>query len=372
MTNPPAKEAIVAPLLSWFRRNARDLPWRRNYDPYHILVSEFMLQQTQMDRAVVYFLEWIRRFPTLKALARANEDEALKLWEGLGYYSRCRNLLAAARTIVETWNGRVPEDPASLMTLPGIGPYTAGAVASIAFNRPVPAVDANARRVVSRLEARPFRNDRDVASFLAGIIPDDEPRTFNQALMELGALVCAPSRPSCDVCPLNSACKGRSSGEISFTPSVPTSQRPMRPAAAAVLFDGRKVFLRRRPDTGLWAGMSEFPWEETSPDESPESAARRAIAPFYGETGAVGVIGPVSHAFTGNRIRLTGVLLRLRPEREIPESPAPTHGRWVPLQTLADETLPAGSRKLRDLLLRDGAERMYELALPFGDNPEGV
>ncbi len=367
MTFPAAKEAVVAPLLSWFRRNARDLPWRRGYDPYHILVSEFMLQQTQMDRAVAYFLEWIRRFPTLNALARADESEALKLWEGLGYYSRCRNLLAAARTIVETWNGRVPEDPASLMTLPGIGPYTAGAVASIAYNRPVPAVDANARRVVSRLEGRPFRNDRDVASFLAGIIPDDEPRTFNQALMELGAIVCTAARPSCDACPLNSACKGRSSGEIFLPSSAPTSQRPTRPAAAAVLFHDGKVFLRRRPDTGLWAGMSEFPWEETSPGESPESAARRAIAPFYGETGTVGVIGPVSHAFTGNRIRLTGVLLRLHPGSGIRERPMPLQGRWVPVETLDDETLPAGSRKLRDLLLRDEAERMRELALPFGD-----
>ena len=366
MTGPAAKEAVVAPLLSWFRRNARDLPWRRGYDPYHVLVSEFMLQQTQMDRVVVYFLEWIRRFPTLKALARADEAEALKLWEGLGYYSRCRNLLAAARTIVETWNGRVPEDPASLMTLPGIGPYSAGAVSSIAYNRPVPAVDANARRVVSRLEARPFRNDRDVASFLAGIIPDDEPRSFNQALMELGALVCTAARPSCDVCPLNSACKGRSSGEIPLTQSAAVTRRPTRPAAAAVLFDDGKVFLRRRPDAGLWAGMSEFPWEETAPDESPESAARRAIAPFYGETGAVGVIGPVSHAFTGNRIRLTGVLLRLYPERELPENPVPTHGRWVPLETLSDETLPAGSRKLRDLLLRDVNSRSHPEMTPEG------
>ena len=353
MTGPAAKEAVVAPLLSWFRRNARDLPWRRGYDPYHILVSEFMLQQTQMDRVVVYFLEWIRRFPTLKALARADEAEALKLWEGLGYYSRCRNLLAAARTIVETWNGRVPEDPASLMTLPGIGPYTAGAVSSIAYNRPVPAVDANARRVVSRLEARPFRNDRDVASFLAGIIPDDEPRMFNQALMELGALVCTASRPSCDVCPLNSACKGRSSGEVRVASAAPAAPKPTRVSAAAVLLHEGKVFLRRRPNSGLWAGMSEFPWEETAPDESPESAAQRAIAPFYGETAPVGVIGPVSHAFTGNRIRLTGVLLRLHPERVLPERPAPKRGRWVPLDALAEETLPAGSRKLRELLLRD-------------------
>ena len=353
MTPPAAKETVVAPLLSWFRRNARDLPWRRGYDPYHVLVSEFMLQQTQMDRVVTYFLEWIRRFPTLDALARADEAEALKLWEGLGYYSRCRNLLAAARTIVEAWNGRVPEDPESLMTLPGIGPYTAGAIAGIAFNRPVPAVDANARRVVSRLEGRPFRNDRDVASFLAGIIPDDEPRMFNQALMELGALVCTASRPSCDVCPLNPACKGRSNGEVRVASAAPAAPKPTRAAAAAVLLHEGKVFLRRRPDSGLWAGMSEFPWEEAAPDESPESAARRAIAPFYKETATVGVIGPVSHAFTGNRIRLTGVLLRLLPERDIPERPAPTHGRWVPLEALTDETLPAGSRKLRELLLRD-------------------
>ena len=353
MTSPAAKEVVVAQLLSWFRKNARDLPWRHGYDPYHVLVSEFMLQQTQMDRVVAYFLEWIRRFPTLDALARADEAEALKLWEGLGYYSRCRNLLAAARMIAATWNGHVPEDPESLMTLPGIGPYTAGAIAGIAFNRPVPAVDANARRVVSRLEGRPFRNDRDVASFLAGIIPADEPRMFNQALMELGALVCTASRPSCDVCPLNSACKGRSSGEIRVAAAAPAAPKPTRAAAAAVLLDGGEVFLRRRPDSGLWAGMSEFPWEETAPDESPESAAQRAIAPFYGETAPLGVIGPVSHAFTGNRVRLTGILLRLRPKREIPETPAPTHGRWVPLDALAEETLPAGSRKLRELLLRD-------------------
>lgn len=210
-------EALGSSLLIWFAARRRDLPWRRTYDPYHVLVSEVMLQQTQMERAVAYFERWIERFPDLESLARASEDEVLRLWEGLGYYNRARSLLAAARDLVRLHGGMIPAEGEALRSLPGIGPYTAGAVLSVAFNRPEPAVDANVERVLARLvnlelppsDARAKAFLRDTARSL---IPPGRARDFNQALMELGALVCLPRAPRCGQCPWQEACVARGLG----------------------------------------------------------------------------------------------------------------------------------------------------------------
>ena len=266
------KEVFVEPLLEWFRANRRDLPWRANKDPYRVWVSEVMLQQTRVDTVIPYYERFMDRFPTLEVLADAPEEEVLKSWEGLGYYSRARNLQMAAREVKERYNGVIPDNPEEIASLKGIGPYTAGAILSIAYNRPEPAVDGNVMRVLSRF----FRIHDDIAKvstrkrmeqLVRGIIPHESAGDFNQALMELGALVCTPRGPQCLICPVMEHCGGRLAGEEERLP-VKTKAKPPRPErrlAALITGTGNmkdKVLFRLRPGTGLLAGMWELPHVE--------------------------------------------------------------------------------------------------------------
>jgi A/G-specific adenine glycosylase len=256
-------------LLDWYAANKRDLPWRRDRDPYRIWVSEVMLQQTRVDTVIPYYERFMRRFPTIRDLAEAPEEEVLKLWEGLGYYSRARNLQVGARQVVERHGGVVPDNKAALSALKGIGPYTAGAILSIAFDKPEPAVDGNVMRVLSRYflltddVAKPSARAR-IERLAASIIPDGRAGDFNQAVMELGALVCTPKSPGCLLCPVRDACAGRAAGMERELP-VKTKAKPPRPEARmAALVEGRgrhagKVLVRRRPDSGLLARMWELP-----------------------------------------------------------------------------------------------------------------
>ena len=210
--------AIVEPLLTWYRQNARILPWREEPTPYRVWISEIMLQQTRVEAVKPYFARFLEALPTVPALAQTPEQQLMKLWEGLGYYSRARNLQRAARVMVEQFDGTLPPDYESLLKLPGIGPYTAGAIASIAYGIPVPAVDGNVLRVVMRLIAgwddiADPNVKRDVAQRMARVLPKDCPGDFNQAMMELGATVCVPGgEPKCLVCPLNALCEGYRQG----------------------------------------------------------------------------------------------------------------------------------------------------------------
>lgn len=256
-------------LLDWYAVNKRDLPWRRDRDPYRIWVSEVMLQQTRVDTVIPYYERFMRRFPTIRDLAEAPEEEVLKLWEGLGYYSRARNLQAGARQVVERHGGVVPDDKAALSALKGIGPYTAGAILSIAFDKPEPAVDGNVMRVLSRYFlltddiAKPSARTR-IERLAASIIPEGRAGDFNQAVMELGALVCTPKSPGCLLCPVRDGCAGRAAGMERELP-VKSKAKPPRPEARmAALVEGRgrhagKVLVRRRPDSGLLARMWELP-----------------------------------------------------------------------------------------------------------------
>jgi A/G-specific adenine glycosylase len=263
-------------LLDWFSRNARTLPWREGYDPYKILVSEFMLQQTRVETALPYFGRWMSRYPDLASLAGADEEDVLKLWEGLGYYSRCRNLLAAARAMVEEGFRQPPPSAEKLSAYPGIGPYTAGAVASIAYNAPAPAVDGNVERVVSRLAdieeaAGSPALRRAVTEKVAAMMPEGEARAFNQALMELGALACRPRSPACargpegigsgPKCPWEECCAAKAKGLQARRPLPRARPSAEKVAAWGVLLAFEGAFLlRRRPDAGLWAGLWEVPW----------------------------------------------------------------------------------------------------------------
>ncbi|WP_054023338.1 A/G-specific adenine glycosylase [Bacillus sp. FJAT-28004] len=280
-------------LLNWYRLIKRDLPWRMNRDPYRVWVSEIMLQQTRVDTVIPYYNQFMSKFPTVRALAEAPETEVLKSWEGLGYYSRARNLQAGAKEVVERYGGIVPDDKASVAGLKGVGPYTSGAIMSIAFNRPEPAVDGNVMRVLSRY----FCLEDDIAKastrvsiekLAASLIPEGAAGDFNQALMELGALVCTPKSPSCLPCPVMEHCEARLAGRETELP-IKTKAKPPRPefrAAAIVVGSGEnegKVLVRQRPATGLLAQMWELPhlllpldktkWlDETAPKEQGELA----------------------------------------------------------------------------------------------------
>lgn len=256
-------------LLIWYEGAKRDLPWRRHRDPYYIWVSEIMLQQTRVDTVIPYFQRFIERFPTVTALSEAPEEDVLKCWEGLGYYSRARNLQAAAQQVVQRHDGIVPDNKAEVSALKGVGPYTTGAILSIAYNRPEPAVDGNVMRVLSRY----FMIEEDIMKtgtrtlmeeLAAELIPQGRASDFNQALMELGALICTPKSPQCLICPVMARCTGRLEGAEERLP-VKTKAKPPRPEyrLTAVVEGGGdlagRVLVRRRPDTGLLARMWELP-----------------------------------------------------------------------------------------------------------------
>ncbi|MFC3802949.1 A/G-specific adenine glycosylase [Cohnella sp. GCM10012308] len=266
MNEREIKSFFSGKLLQWYKREKRDLPWRRSRDPYHIWVSEIMLQQTRVDTVIPYFHRFMTRFPTVTALAEAPEEDVIKAWEGLGYYSRARNLQAAAREIKENHGGSLPDDKTVVAGLKGVGPYTSGAILSIAFGRPEPAVDGNVMRVLSRY----FCIDEDIAKpatrvgmegLARELIPEGEASDFNQALMELGALICTPKSPSCLLCPVMAHCQGRHAGRETELP-IKSKAKPPRPEhrLAVLLQDAEgRVLVRQRPESGLLARMWELP-----------------------------------------------------------------------------------------------------------------
>jgi A/G-specific adenine glycosylase len=270
-------------LLEWYHGQKRDLPWRRHRNPYYIWISEIMLQQTRVDTVIPYFNRFIERFPTVESLADAPEEDVLKCWEGLGYYSRARNLQHAAKQVKEEYGGQVPNDRDAVFSLKGVGPYTAGAILSIAFNRPEPAVDGNVMRVLSRY----FLIEDDIAKgptrikmerLAAELIPEGEASHFNQALMELGALICTPKSPRCLPCPVMEHCSARLAGCETSLP-VKTKAKPPRPEERlAALVEGRgehagRVLIRQRPSSGLLARMWELPHWPAPPAAGGASAA---------------------------------------------------------------------------------------------------
>ena len=260
--------ARIAPLLlAWYDRNARRLPWRGIHDPYRTWVSETMLQQTRVETVIGYYDRFLQRFPTVADLAAAPEDDVLKMWEGLGYYSRARNLHKGAKQVMADFGGVIPCEVEQLRKISGVGPYTAGAIASIAFDRPVPAVDGNVIRVVSRL--RGIRENVGVPSVrrtlegeAAALVPADRPGDFNQAVMDLGATVCVPGTPACEKCPLQGCCDAYAAGDAEDLPVLPRKNPPkVIDYAVCLIFSGDRVLMRQRTEAmlkGLWV----FPMAE--------------------------------------------------------------------------------------------------------------
>ena len=252
---------LTAALLAWYDRNARTLPWRGIHDPYRTWVSEAMLQQTRVETVLSYYDRFLSRFPDLPSLASAEEADVLKMWEGLGYYSRARNLLKGARMVMEQYGGVLPDNPEHLRTICGIGPYMAGAIASIAFSVPVPAVDGNVIRVISRLFG--IRDDASVPvvrhkieALAADLVPPDRPGDHNQAMMDLGATVCVPGTPDCNRCPLTAFCDAFQQGDAADLPVLPKARKPKSLSwTVLVIRSGNRVLLRRRTEKllqGLW------------------------------------------------------------------------------------------------------------------------
>lgn len=257
------KTKIQTNLLHWFKQNKRDLPWRKNRDPYAIWVSEIMLQQTQVNTVIPYYNHFLKTFPTLRHLAKANLSKVLKVWEGLGYYSRARNLHRASQVILSHFNGKIPDNLIDLLGLPGVGRYTAGAILSIAFNQEAPVLDGNVKRVLSRLLAMAGasrKTEKALWKFSASLIPEGQAGSFNQALMDLGAIICTPKDPLCLRCPLNKLCEGYRLRKQGKFPSKPVKKRiPHIEAVGAVIRKNGNVLLRQRPPKGLLGGLWEFP-----------------------------------------------------------------------------------------------------------------
>lgn len=259
-------EQIVEPLLGWFGEHARILPWREQPQPYRVWVSEIMLQQTRVEAVKPFFERFTQALPDVRSLAECPEDKLLKLWEGLGYYNRVRNMQKAAQNMVEFYDGEMPADYEKLLGLPGIGPYTAGAVASIAFEIPVPAVDGNVLRVITRIT----QNDgdilkqsvkRQVEEELLAVMPKGRSGAFNQALMELGATVCVPNgAPKCEECPLSGVCLAHQNGkEMDYPKKAQKKPRKIEKKTVLVIRDGSRAAIRKRPAKGLLAGLYELP-----------------------------------------------------------------------------------------------------------------
>jgi len=302
----------VARLLDWFARSARDLPWRRGRTPYRAWVAEVMLQQTRVETVVPYYERFLARFPTVQALAEASLEEALKAWEGLGYYARARHLHAAARQVVAAHDGQLPATFEGLSALPGMGRYIAGAVASIACGQDVAAVDGNARRVLCRAFA--VREDvtrpgtqRALEALATGLLPPGQAGAFNEALMELGATVCTPRAPGCDRCPLGELCQARAQGDPEMLPvRSPRRRIPHYDVAAAVITcaDGRLLVAQRKAGDML-GGLWEFPGGKREEGETLAECLAREIREELGVEVQVGEqVAVVKHAYTHFRMTL--------------------------------------------------------------------
>jgi A/G-specific adenine glycosylase len=347
--------AVSRGLLAWFSRSAREMEWRNTGDPYRIWVSEVMLQQTRVEAVTPYYRRFVSAFPTVGALAEAPPDEVMKLWEGLGYYSRARNLHRTARILERDHGGRLPGDPQALEALPGIGPSTAGAIAAIAFRKDAPILDANAKRVIARLFGLTGDLSRSSAvRFLweasRSLILPGKGRETALALMDLGATVCTPRRPGCPACPLRSSCEGYRRGIQETIPGKgPGKVLPHHDVVAAFI-SGRNgtVLIGRRPERGLLGGLWELPGGRREPGETREEALRRLMREEWGMGVTVGTrLASLPHAFSHFRITLHGYPCRRTHGR--PSSDR--EWRWARAETLSGLAFPRAYRRLIETVL---------------------
>ena len=347
-----AVEPAIAPkLLAWYRREGRALPWRAPpgtlQDPYKVWLSEIMLQQTTVKTVTPRFIDFMRRWPDVNALARAELGDVLAAWAGLGYYARARNLHACARAVSEERGGRLPDTEEALRALPGIGAYTSAAIAAIAFGRRASPVDGNIERVIARLFAieTPLPAAKpQIKALAAQLTPKAHAGDFAQAMMDLGAMICTPRKPACGLCPVRPSCRGFAAGLAEQLPyKAAKAERPTRRGTAfvAIREDGA-VLLRERPPKGLLGGMLETP--STPWEEGPQSEAAREHAPLAASWKKVP--GSVSHTFTHFHLELTVLRAEILRDVELLAAADPARCRWLGQRDLAAAALPTVMRKV--------------------------
>lgn len=334
-------------LSRWYKVHQRQLPWRKTRDPYRIWVSEVMLQQTTAPAVVPYYEKWINLFPDMKALARASPQRILKAWEGLGYYQRARNLQRAARIMCRQNDGQVPASYEALIALPGFGPYITAAVLSIAYGQPFPVLDANVRRVMMRLSGLHGRFspclDKILLQEIRAIFPERNGGGFNQAMMELGALVCRPRNPACLLCPLQRFCLAFKRGEQEVIPTP--KKRDIRDieTVVGVIRDRGSYLIQKRPPHGLMAGLWEFPGGKREKGETLRAAlARELREELRAEVKINRLLLKVRHSYTQFRVTLFAFACELCGSRRLEKRKA----RWVSLKALKRYPFPSGSAKI--------------------------
>jgi A/G-specific adenine glycosylase len=351
---PTPNNHFIPPLLEWFAAQAADLPWRQNPTPYRVWLSEVMLQQTQITTVIPYFLRFTEQFPTVFDLAAADQDRVLKLWEGLGYYSRARNMHKAAQIVASQYHGKFPNSAADLQTLPGIGRYTAGAIASIAFGEPVPVLDGNVMRVFARLfdlaDDITLAETKDrLWKIGETLVPTDHPGDYNQALMELGQKVCKPRNPFCKACPVRDYCAAYQAGVQEERPvKSPKSAIPHYDVTAGLVRNSQgQLLIAKRPDDKLLGGLWEFPGGKQENGETLAACLERELIEELGIQVQVGdFFVKVRHAFTHFKITLHVFECDLLPDGGEPQALGCADWRWVSENELEHYAFGAADRQV--------------------------
>lgn len=342
-------------LLNWYDVHQRKLPWRGTRDPYRIWVSEVMLQQTQVDTVIPYYRRWLKRFPTLRALAEASQQEVLALWEGLGYYSRARNLHRAAQAVMRDHGGRLPRSVDELRALPGVGRYTAGAIASIAFNQPAAALDGNVKRVLARVfnytgDVKTPRGENDLWALAESLLPAERPGDHNQALMDLGALICTPRAPACLLCPVRALCQAQQLGVQEARPITrPRLPVPHHTMLVGVVYKRGRVLLVQRPADDLLGGLWAFPSVRAADGQPQAQGLQRGMRASLGVRVRVGEhIHTLRHAYS--HFRVTAHVFDCAWQAGQPK--ARLRVKWAPIRTLPDYPMGKIDRRIAQHLCR--------------------
>lgn len=366
----PEEETFRRNLLAWYDEHKREMPWRDCGDPYKIWISEIMLQQTRVEQATPYFNRFIERFPTVHDLADANQQEVLKVWEGLGYYSRARNLHEASKTVVEDFGGRLPDNWDAITSLKGIGPYTASALLSIAFRQPHAVVDGNVIRVMARYfgmdgDVRKTATKNEIQERADELIDPRRPGDFNQAVMELGATVCVPDGPDCEGCPVRGGCTAYRTARTDEIPyKSPAKRRPHHQIGVGIIMnENEEVLIALRPDDAMLGGLWEFPGGKQKGNETIEETVVRELREELGvEVEINRPFMKLDHAYSHFKITLHAFLCTLQDRSDgtggraatVPEPRSSQQVKWVAIEALDDYPFPKANRKLTERLMSMG------------------